>query len=130
MSSSTHGPKGALHPTTYIAGVAIARGLAVRRGADLNTVIVGTANSVNLGIATDDQDTVGRTISVAHRPGEIVEGRVGAAVALDAYVTSDAAGKLVTATTGQLATGIARQTATLADQLIPIELTTPRFLAP
>lgn len=130
MSNTTHGPKGALMPSTFIAGAAIVRGTGVKRGADQNTVVPATANSVNIGIATDDQDTVGRTVAVAHRPGEIVEGRVGAAVALDAYVTTDAAGKIVTATTGQLALGIARQAATAVDQLIPIELTSPRFIAP
>lgn len=130
MSNTTHGPKGAMMPSTFIAGAAIVRGTFVKRGADQNTCIPGTANSVNLGIATDDQDTIGRTVSVAHRPGEIVEGRASAAIALDAYVTSDATGKMVTATTGQLAGGIARQAATALDQLIPIELTSPRFLAP
>lgn len=130
MSNVISGPKGPLMPNTAIAGAAILRGIAVKRGADGNTAIPGTANSVNLGIATDDQDTVGRTFSYAHRPGEIVEGRVGAAVAVDTYVTSDAAGKLVTATTGQLACGITRQAATAADQLIPVELTPARFIAP
>ena len=130
MSNTTHGPKGALMPSTFIAGAAISRATAVKRGADQNTVVVATANSRNIGIATDDQDTIGRTISVAHRPVELVEGRASAAIALDAYVTSDAVGKMITATTGQLALGIARQAATAADQLIPIELTSPGFLAP
>jgi hypothetical protein len=130
MSNTTHGPKGALMPSTFIATAAIGRGFAVKRGADQNTIVVATANSRNIGITVDDQDTAGRTVPVAHRPGEIVEGRVGAAVALDAYVTSDAAGKIVTATTGQLALGICRQAATAADQLVPIELTSPGFLAP
>jgi hypothetical protein len=130
MSNTTHGPKGALMPSTFIAGAAIARGLGVKRGADQNTVVVGTANSRNIGIATDDQDTIGRSISVAHRPGEIVEGRASAAIALDAYVTTDAVGKMITATTGQLALGICRQAATAVDQLIPIELTPAGFIAP
>jgi hypothetical protein len=130
MSNTVTGPKGALMPNTAIAGAAIQRGTFVKRGADLNTAIPGTANSRNLGIAIDDQDTIGRTFSYAHRPGEIVEGRASAAIALDAYVTSDATGKMVTATTGQLAGGIARQAATALDQLIPIELTPPGFIAP
>jgi hypothetical protein len=130
MSNTTHGPKGALQPSTLIAGAAIVRGTFVKRGADQNTAIPGTANSRNIGIATEDQDTIGRTFSVAHRPGEIVEGRASAAIALDAYVTSDATGKMVTATTGQLAGGICRQAATAVDQLVPIELTPAGFVAP
>lgn len=130
MSNVISGPKGAKNPTTYLAGAAIVRATAVKRGADANSVIPGTANSANIGIATDNQETIGRTVSIAHRPGEVVEGRVGAAVALDAPLTSDAAAKLVTATTGQLVIAYARQAATAADQLIPVEITGPRTLAP
>lgn len=130
MSNTTMGPKGATTPNTAVAGAAIVRGTGVKRGADQNTAIPATANSVNLGIATDDQPTVGRTFPFAHRPGDIVEARAGAAYANDAPLTTDAAAKLVTATTGQVVTAIAREAATAVDQLHPVELVGPRVLAP
>jgi hypothetical protein len=130
MSNTTYGPKGARLGSTLIAGAVISLGTAVKRGADQNTAIPGTAASVNIGIATDDQTNVGRAFPVAHMPGEIVDGRAGAAFALDALLTSDATGRLVTATTGQAVTAIARQVATAADQLVPVELVGPRVLAP
>lgn len=130
MSQTAYGPKGARHGTTLLAGGAVVYGCAVKRGADVNHCVAGTAASVNLGIALEDQGTAEQPVAIAHTPGEIVEGRVGAAVAIDTLVTSDANGKLVAATTGQAATGITRQAATAVDQLIPIELVGPRVLAP
>ena len=127
---TTMGPKGGHRPNTAIAGAAIVRGTAVKRGADANSVVPGTANSVNLGIATDDQDTVGRTVSFVDQPGEIVQGRVGAAVALDALLASNAAGKLVTAAIGENVVAQALQAATAADQLIPVKVFPTRTLAP
>lgn len=131
MSQTTAGPKGPKSPNTYLAGAAITFGVTVKRGADQNTVIVATAASSNIGIATSEQDVVGGTISIADRPGEIVEARAGAAFALDALLTTDATGRLVTATTGQLVTAIAKQAATAVDQLVPVEVIAPtRSLAP
>lgn len=126
---TTMGPKGGHRPNTGIAGAAIVRGTGIKRGADLNAVIPGTANSVNLGIAIDDQDTIGRSVSFVDQPGEIVEGRAGAAFALDAVLTTDAAAKLVTATTGQIVTAVAKRAATAADQLVPVQLVGPRTIA-
>jgi hypothetical protein len=131
MSTTTAGPKGGHRPNTYLAGEAISRGMGVKRGADQNTVVKGTAASVNIGVATDDQDTVGRTISVVDTPGENIEVRAGAAFALDALLTTDAAGKFVTATTGQVVTAVAKQAATALDQLVPAVTVVPaRVVAP
>jgi hypothetical protein len=130
MSNVITGPKGAKAPNTALAGAAIVRGTGVKRGADANTLIPATAASVNVGVAIDDQPTVGATFPYAHRPGEIVEVRAGAAFALDALLTTDAAGKFVTATTGQAVTAVAKQAATALDQLVPAELVGPRVLAP
>lgn len=130
MSQTTMGPKGALFPNTAVAGGAIVRGTAVKRGADANTAVAGTANSVNLGIATDDQPTTGRTFPFADRAGETVEARAGAAFALDAPLASDAAGKLVTATTGQNVTAWALQAATAADQLVPVKIAPRNVVVP
>lgn len=129
MSLTTIGPKGAQQPNTAIAGGAIVYGTAVKRGADETTAVQATAASVNLGIATDDQDTSGRAFPYAG-PGELVEGRVGAAVTLDALLTSDANGKLVTAASGNPVTAIAREAATAADQLIPVEVAPRGEVAP
>src|SRR3954470_18117844 len=122
MSQTTMGPKGPDRPNTAVAGSVILRATAVKRGADLNTLVQATANSLNIGISTDNQDTIGRTFPFVDQPGEIVEGRAGAAFALDAVLASDANGKLVTATTGQNGIARAKQAATAVDQLVPVML--------
>jgi hypothetical protein len=86
MSQTTMGPKGGHRPNTAIAGGAIVYGTAIKRGADLNTLVQATNASVNQGIATDDQPTAGRAFAFVDQPGEIVEGRAGAAFALDALL--------------------------------------------
>jgi hypothetical protein len=130
MSQTTMGPKGGHRPNTAISGGAIVYGTAIKRGADLNHAVQATANSLNLGIATDDVPTAERAFGFVDQAGEINEGRAGAAFALDAYLASDANGKLVTATTGQNAIARAKQAATAADQLVPVQLLQAGFLAP
>jgi hypothetical protein len=130
MSQTTMGPKGPDRPNTAVAGSVILRGTAVKRGADLNTLVQATANSVNIGIAVDNQDTIGRTFPFVDQPGELVDGRAGAAFALDAVLASDANGKLVTATTGQNGIARAKQAATALDQLVPVMLLQQGFIAP
>lgn len=129
MSTTTFGPKGARRANTAIAGTAIVEGTAVKRGADQNTAVQATAASANLGIAVDNQDTVGRAFPFAG-PGEQVIGRSGGAFALDALLASDANGKLVTATTGQAVTAIAREAATAGDQWVAVEVSNYGRLAP
>lgn len=123
------GPKGPRNQNTAIAGSAIVYGTAVKRGADETTAVQGTAGSTNLGIATDNQDTVGHAFPFAG-PGEIVEGRSGAAFALDALLKSDANGKLITAASTDVVTAIAREAATAADQLVPVEVAPRGMVAP
>lgn len=129
MSQTTMGPKGGHRPNTAIAGGAIVYGTAVKRGADANTLVQGTAASVNQGIATDDQ-TTGRAFTFVDQPGEIVEARAGAAFALDALLTSDANGKLITAASTNPVIAHALQAATAADQLVPVRLAQRGILAP
>jgi hypothetical protein len=128
--STTSGPKGALLGTTYLAGAAVVQYRAVKRGADSDHCVPATAASVNLGIAMDNQDNVDKSVPVAHRSGEMVTAEVGAAVALDALLTSDANGRLVTAATGNPVTAIAREVATATNQLINVELVGSRVIAP
>lgn len=130
MSNTTMGPKGGHRPNTAIAGGAIVYGTGIKRGADQNTAVQATANSVNLGISLDDQGTAGRAFSFVDQAGEIVEGRAGAAFALDAPLATDANGKLVTATTGQNVTAWALQAATAADQLVPVKLAPRNVVVP
>lgn len=130
MSSTTMGPKGGHRPNTAIAGGAIVFGTAVKRGADLNTLVQGTNASVNQGIATDDQPTTGHAFTFVDQPGEIVSGRAGAAFALDALLMSDASGKMITATTTNPVIAHALQAATAADQLVPVRLAQRGILAP
>jgi hypothetical protein len=129
MSTTTMGPKGPRKTNTAIAGTAVVYGTAVKRGADQTTLVQATAASANIGVATDNQDTVGHAFQFAG-PGEVVEGRVGAAVALDALPTSDANGKLVTAASTNPVVAIAREAATAADQLIAVEVSNYGRLAP
>lgn len=131
MSTTTAGPKGPRHGNTYIAGGAIVNATFVKRGADQNTIVQATAASTNIGIACDDQDTAGRPVLVADAPGEKVLVRAGAAFALDALLTSDANGKAVTATTGQVASAKAQEAATAVDQLVSaINIAPVRVVAP
>lgn len=125
-----NGPSGALTPKTILSAAAIAKGYAIKRGADANHAVLATAASVNLGITIDNADAAERTLPYAFTPGERVLGRSGAAFALDALLTSDAAGKLVTATVGQALTAVAREAATAADQEVVVELVGPRLVAP
>lgn len=124
------GPKGPLFPNTYRSGAAIVKNRAVMRGADLNHAIQATANAVPLGMATDNQQTAERPVTVADRSGERVLGAAGAAFALDALLTSDANGRYVTATTGQKVHAIARQAALALDDLVDIEIAPKGLLAP
>jgi hypothetical protein len=72
----------------------------VKRGADANHAVqAAAATDVSLGIAVDHQQNAERPLRVADRPGEVVWGEAGAAFALDALLTSDANGRLVTAAT-------------------------------
>lgn len=126
MSNIVPGPKGALRPNTYLAGAAITKNRFVKRGADADSVVPATANSAIMGVATDDQDTVGRPVSVADEPGEKVEVAAGAAFALDALLQSDANGRAVTATAGQRPGARAMAAATALGQLIPVKLLSER----
>lgn len=124
------GPKGALFPNTYRAGAAIVRSRSVMRGADVNSVLQATAAAVPLGIAYDNQQTAARPVTVVDRPGERVWGEAGAAFALDALLTSDAAGRLVTCTTTQKVHAIARQAAAATGDLVDVEIAPRGLLAP
>lgn len=121
--SAASGPKGALFPTTYRAGAAVAACRMVKRGADKNTVIQNTAATIrSLGITEEDQATVDKPVRIAHRPGEMVRVEIGAAVALDALLTSDANGRAVTAATTNQVTAIAREAGTTLGDLVLCEI--------
>src|SRR4051812_37374417 len=116
------GPKTALFPNSYRAGAAIVRSRVMTRGADANTVVQAGANAVPIGIAEDNQQNVGRPLRVADRPGENTYGEAGAAFALDALLTSDANGRLVTAATTNNVAAIARQAAGALGDLVAVEI--------
>jgi hypothetical protein len=127
----TSGPKGALQPNTYLAGAAIARYRAVKRGADANSVIqAAAATDACIGISEDNQATVARALRVADRPGENVLGEAGAAFALDALLTSDANGRLVTAASTNPVVAIARQAAAALSDLVSVEIAPRGYKAP
>jgi hypothetical protein len=117
------GPKGALFPTTYRAGAAIVASRILKRGADADSVIHNTAATiVSLGISEEAQATIGKPVRVAHRPGELVRVAAGAAIALDALLTSDANGRAVTAAATNQYVAVARQAAAVLDDLILCEI--------
>jgi hypothetical protein len=127
----TSGPKGPLFPNTYLAGAAVVRYRVVKRGADLNSVIMAAAaTDVPLGISGDNQDTIGRVLRVNDRPGENVVGEAGAAFALDALLTSDANGRLVTCATTNPVAAIARQAAAALSDLVAVEVAPRGMKAP
>lgn len=131
MSQTVVGPKGGLQMTTMVAGAAIAKGMQVKRGADLNTAIPNAAaTTASLGVAMDDQDTAGRTFPIANGAGEFVLVRSGAAFALDARLTSDGSGRAITAASTNQSILIAREAATAADQLVTAEMLAQGSVAP
>jgi hypothetical protein len=117
--STTSGPKGDLG-TTYLVDAAVVKNRFVKQGTDQDHVIQGTAAAVTVGIATDNQDNVNKTVSVLTPAGaqRTVRIQAGAAFALGAKLTSDATGRGVLATTGQPVGAIAMEPCTAADQLI------------
>jgi hypothetical protein len=129
MPNPVMGPKGPLLMTTYKAGAAIVKNRFVKRGADQDSVIPATDISVNLGVAYDNQDVIGRDVPVAHRSGETVLIEAGAAVALDAKLKSDATARAVAAAATNPYSAVARQAATAAGELIVCELVGPGMLA-
>jgi hypothetical protein len=130
MSQTTMGPKGGHRPNTAIAGGAIVRGTAVKRGADLNTLVQGTAASVNQGIAIDDQPTTGRTFPFVDQPGEIVEGAFRRRVRARRAAHERCERQADHRGDGNPVIAHALQAATVADQLVPVRLAQRGILAP
>jgi hypothetical protein len=130
MSTTTFGAKGPRDMGTAIAGSAIVYGTVVKRGADQSTLVQGTAACVPVGIATDNQETIGREFPFAFREGEMVEGRSGAAFALDALLASDANGKLVSAVSGNPIAAVAREASTGVDLWVVAEIAPDGRLMP
>jgi hypothetical protein len=130
--SAVHGNKGALLGSTLLAGLAndIIQYRAVKRGADADHGVRATAASANLGIAMDNQDNINKSFPIAHRPGELVQAEIGAAVAIDVRLTSDVNGRLITALTGNPVTAWSREAGTTLGQLIVVEVVGPGQLAP
>lgn len=119
-----------LWPKSYSAGSAITAHRAVKRGADEDSAVPATAASVNLGIAQDNQDNVGKPVSVAYVPGERPYWEASAAFAIDTRLASAADGRAVAATSGQSYLAISRQAATAAGQLVVVEIVSAGLVAP
>lgn len=117
------GPKGALMPSSVRAGAAITACRFLKRGADDSHAVHNTAATIiPLGISEMDQPTADKPCRYAHRSGELVELEAGAAIALDALLTSDGTGRGTTAATGNQYGAIARQAAAAAGDLICVEI--------
>lgn len=127
---NVNGPSGPLTPKTTLSGGAVRDGDILKRGADINHMVVSTAAAQPTGVACDNADAAERQLLVAFTPGERIKVRTGAAFAIDVRLASDATGRAVLATTGQPIVGYSREAATAADQYVVIELAQPFTLAP
>jgi predicted ribosome-associated RNA-binding protein Tma20 len=96
MAVEKKGPIGDPQTRPYITGVAnVKRGLAVKKGADDSHVVIADANAVCIGLVAEDSPLLaaGDVVSVV-TAGETVA-QIGAAVAADQFLKSDANGKLI-----------------------------------
>lgn len=117
------GPKGALMPSAIRVGAAVEANRIIKRGADKDHAVLSTAISTGMmGITEEAQATVDKPVRYAHRPGELVRLEAGAAVALDAKVTSDGTGRGTTAAATNPYIAIAREAAAAAGDLFLVEI--------
>lgn len=117
------GPKGALQPTAYRVGAAVLANRILKRGADVDHVLHGSAaTSVPVGISEEAQPTVDKPVRVAHRPGELVRVEAGAAFAIDVELTSNASGQAVAAVSTNPYVAISRGAALAAGDLVTCEI--------
>lgn len=116
-----NGPKVG-NPNSYVAEAAVTQYRFVKRGAAADGVVPATAASTNVGVALDNQDTVGQPVLVADDPSDKPLVEAGGAIAVGAKVTSDANGKAVTAAAGNPVSAIALAAASGAGDLIPVAL--------
>lgn len=130
--ASVHGSKTALLGSTLQAGLAndIIQYRAVKRGADMDHGVRATAAAVCLGIAMDNQDNINKSFPLAHRPGELVQAEIGAAVAIDVELAADANGRLITAVSTNPVVARSREAGTTLGQLIVVELGVQGVLKP
>lgn len=126
--STVFGPKGlADEPSTLLLGSGtIEKGRGVVRGADADRGVRAGANAEIIGVALDDEDVVDRAFGVYYKPGANVQVEIGAAVAVDARLTTNATGQFVTATAGQNVSAIAREAGTAAGQYIVAQFVEPK----
>ena len=112
-------------PKTYRAGAAVQQYRAVKQGADVDHVVPATLNSLNRGIAIDNQDVIGQPVAVAEDISDTPAWESGAAFAAGAKLASDATGRAVAAPATQPVLAFAQRAATGAGQLIPVRLVPP-----
>jgi len=96
--------------------------LAAKFDSDGKIVVCSTAGELPLGLLGAEEGTkaAGDTVSVQIK--ECGLWKVGAAVAAGAALATNAAGKAVTAASGQFILAIALKAATAADQVIPVQI--------
>lgn len=120
---------GHMNPTAPIDGFrlqtgTITPGLALIRGAASDQVaLAGAAATALLGVAQEEQNTSTVGDVVATRlwvPGVIAYVQAGAAIAIDALLTTNASGQWVTCTTTQKVLAKAMAAAAAAGDLIPV----------
>ena len=108
---------------TYTASSNVPRYRVVQRVAGTHAVSLATAADQFLhGVSAEPADvTSGQRIDV--QTSGFVEVEAGAAIALGAYLTADAQGRVVTATSADEIIGRANDTASQAGDVIEIEIT-------
>lgn len=73
------------------------------------------------GIVTGDEDTAGHTVSIAVPNGAVTRVLAGGSISVGDNVASDANGAAVTATSGDVILGIAREAASGSGSVIAIQ---------
>lgn len=104
---------------------AAATAIRIRRFLVLNTAAQvaeagADAEAVGVSLEAVAVSSAGTTLAVAALDGSKVEVAAGAAVTIGDFVTSDAQGRAVTATTGERILGQAMEAAGAADEVITI----------
>lgn len=97
--------------------------------ADAAEVVPASAARDVVGIAAESQPKVGGVVHVVDRAGDSMTAESGGAFALDAKLTTDALGCLVTAAPGEPVVAVALQAATSAGLWVPVRLASRGLIA-
>jgi hypothetical protein len=90
---ATTGVTGVVSTRTYTSAVPLTRGIVVTQGASDGLVAICGANGIAVGVVPETQPTIGAPIGIITDGEAVVQ--IGAAVAANQYVISNAAGQVI-----------------------------------